>query len=111
MKNLIRYFLHCCKDQEEKGRNNDKGSNDDDVERVAKKYESNSFDEPDKEKTPECDVTDVKDQKTLKVKESRPSIYLSMDGSQHHVVLYEDKALNKKKKSKHKKKKKKQPKN
>jgi len=114
MKNFVRYFLHCCKDQEEKGRDQDLGIDDDDVERVAKKdgsCKSNSFDEPDKEKTPECDVTDIKDQKTLKVKPSRPSIILSMDGSHHHVVLYEDKALNKKKKSKHKKKKKKQPKN
>ena len=114
MKNFFRFVLHCCKDQEDKGREHDLALGADEVERVVKKdeiFRSNSFDEPDKEKTPECDITDVKDQKTLKVKGSRPSIILSMDGSHHHVVLYEDKALNKKKKSKHKKKKKKQPKN
>jgi hypothetical protein len=114
MKAFINFFLHCCKGNDEKKNPDSSGLVMDEVERVEKKSEllkKDSFDEPDKEKTPECDVTDIKDGRFLKVKGDRPSIILSMDGSEHHVVLYEDKGMSKKKKSKHKKKRKKQPKN
>ena len=66
-----------------------------------------SFEEPDKEKLPEGDITDVKDLQRLRVdRPRRPSILLSMDGSEHQVILY-DGAVVEKKKSKGKKKKRK----
>lgn len=99
-------FLFCCwKDDQE----NDKPEpdvqrnlNDNEVSKSVDDLKRFSFDEPDIEKTPENDVTVINKTKSLKV--NRPSIILSMEGSVHHVVLYEEKGLKKKRRNKHKKK-------
>lgn len=104
MKKIAGFLLCCWKDEQENDKPEpvairDQGENEEN--KSVDELKRLSFDEPDIEKTPENDVTVIKKSKSLKV--NRPSIILSMEGSVHHVVLYEEKDLKKKKRSKHKK--------
>jgi hypothetical protein len=109
MKGVISYFLLCCKGESEPEKEVNFMK---DAEKLQEKQIDGlnfSFEEPEKEHLPEVDITDLKDvsiQQKLK-SPKRPSIILSMDGSQHQVILYDNNVKPKKKKSKHKKRKKK----
>jgi len=98
-------LLCCWKEDQEKEKpaeENGGGIGENEADKSSDNLKHMSFDEPDKEKTPDCDVTEInKDRRALRI--NRPSIILSMEGSVHHVVLYEEKEQKKKKRTKHKK--------
>ena len=104
MKGLLSYLLLCCKGDTEKGKEVKLIKEFEEVEVVYKNPRpklNSSIDEPDKDRIPESDITNLNIKTHLKV--SRPSIILSMDDSQKQVVLFESCVKNKMKKPRHKK--------
>lgn len=104
MKSIVKLLLCCWKEDQEKEKEAEENAGDvgeNEGDKSSDQLKHMSFEEPDKEKTPDCDVTEIKDKKALRV--NRPSIILSMEGSVHQVVLYEEKEQKKKKRTKHKK--------
>lgn len=115
MKEFLACFLFCCRGETEKEKPVQHIQELEIIEKIENSSDKikncGSFEEPDKEKLPEGDITEIRDNAHLRVRNiKRPSIILSMDGSEHKVVLYDGNVKRKKKKSKHKRKKKNQKK-
>lgn len=112
LRRFFGYFLYCCRDESDKEIKEKTIKEIDMIDKIENSTDNIknclSFEEPDKEHLPENDITEVKDNTHLRIgRAKRPTIILSMDGSEHKIVLYDGNAKPKKKNSKSKRKKKK----
>ena len=119
MKDCFKFFLFCFKISEDRT-----NSDSEEMKHMQKSFDSGknlgSFDEPDIEKLPESEILDIKPQvDQLKPgRNNRPSIILSMDGSERQLILFntsanppkeKNQSTNKHRRKKDKKKKKSKP--